>query len=101
MELTMINNKFRSLTGMTWEEAATRSNQLFFEADKLDERAFLLLQKHRHVGPDVWAKFATTKRAAERKRAEARREWLRVTRILNSLDPKAGRPAKPISPTLH
>ncbi len=85
-----MNEKFRSLTGMTWEEAATRSNQLFFEADKLDERAYLLL-KQDQAGPEVWAEFASAKRAAESKRTEARRAWLQATQILNSLDPRAGR----------
>jgi hypothetical protein len=86
----MLNEQFRSLTGMTWEEAATLSNQLFFEADKLDERAYLLL-KEDQAGPHVWAEFASAKRAAELKRAQARRAWLQATQILNSLDPRAGR----------
>jgi hypothetical protein len=93
----MINEEFRSLTGMSWEEAATRSNQLFFEADKLDERAYLLLKKD-HAGPAIWAEFSSAKRAAESKRADARREWLRATQILNSLDPRAG---KPLSHKVH
>lgn len=86
----MINEQFHSLTGMTWEEAATRSNQLFFEADKLDERAYLLLKTDR-AGPTVWAEFSYVKQAAESKRADARREWLRATQILNSLDSRAGK----------
>lgn len=86
----MISDKFELLTGMSWEEAATLSNRLFFEADKLDEKAFLLL-KQESAGPEVWAKFAALKRAAKYKRAEARREWLRITRILHSLDSRTGR----------
>ena len=85
----MFNEKFLSLTGMTWEEAATRSNQLFFEADKLDERAYLLL-KTDQADPTIWAEFSAVKQAAKRKRDEARREWLHATQILNSLDSKAG-----------
>ena len=93
----MTNDKFRSLTGMTWEEAATLSNRLFFEADKLDEKALLLI-RNLSDEPAVWTEYAATRRAAKIKRAEARREWLRITNILNSLDPKSGRPE---SDTVH
>lgn len=86
----MLNDKFRLLTGMTWEEAATLSNHLFVEADKLDERAALLLRTI-PAGPDVWAEFASVKRASQSIRAEARRSWLQATVILNSIDPKAGK----------
>ena len=89
-ELTMLNDKFRLLAGMTWEEAATLSNHLFVEADKLDERAALLLRTTT-AGPDVWSEFASVKRASQSIRAEAQRSWLRATLILNSIDPKAGK----------
>lgn len=88
----MLNDKFRLLTGMTWEEAATLSNHLFVEADKLDERATVLLRTAK-AGPDLWAEFASVRRAAQSVRAEARRSWLRATLILNSIDPKAGKAA--------
>jgi hypothetical protein len=87
----MLNERFRSLTGMSWEETANLSNQLYFEADQLDERAFLLLESD-SVGPAIWAEFASVKRAAKSKRADARREWLRATQILNLIDPRAGKP---------
>lgn len=86
----MLNEKFQFITGMTWEDAATLSNHLFVEADKLDERAYLLLKKDQ-AGPEIWAEFASAKRAAESIRTEARRAWLQATLILNSIDPKAGK----------
>lgn len=86
----MLNEKFQLLTGMTWEEAATLSNHLYVEADKLDERAGLLLKKEQ-AGPEVWAEFASAKRAAQNIRAEARRSWLQATLILHSIDPRAGK----------
>lgn len=90
MELTMFNNKFKSLTGITWEEAATQCNQLLVEANKLDEQAYDLLAADK-IDPDLWTRFNDIKKAAERRRVEARREWHRMTRILNSIDVKAGR----------
>jgi hypothetical protein len=88
----MFNEKFKSLTGLTWEEAATQCNLLLLEANKLDEEAYRLLAADR-LHADLWTRFNDTRKAAERRRAEARREWLRVTRILNSLDARAGRAA--------
>jgi hypothetical protein len=86
----MLDEKFQLLTGMTWEEAATLSNELFIEADKLEERAYQLLKKDQ-AGSEVWSEFASSKRAAKSVRAEARRAWLQATLVLNSIDPRAGR----------
>ena len=93
----MIDKKFEMLTGISWEEAATRSNELFVEADRLDEQAYLLLVSDK-VGSSSWEAFASAKRAAVRKRCEAHQEWFRITRILNSIDPNSGRTARK---TLH
>ncbi|MFS2161977.1 hypothetical protein ACCD10_32230, partial [Pseudomonas sp. Pseusp122] len=61
-----------------------------FEATKLDEEAYLILMSD-EADQDVWKKFAALKAAAKLKHATARLEWLRLTRILNSTDPKCGR----------
>ena len=92
MELKMLNEKFKSLTGITWEEAATQCNQLLLEANKLDEQAYRLLGADK-IDPDLWIRFKDARKAAEKRRADARRQWLRVTKILNSIDAKAGHSA--------
>lgn len=89
----MIHDKFKKVTGVSWEEAATRSNQLFFEADKLDNHAYSLLKKET-LNPDVWNEFSTAKRRAEKKYVEARVEWQRIKSILGSINKPAGKSAR-------
>ncbi|MDB5983805.1 MAG: hypothetical protein JWQ69_4820 [Pseudomonas sp.] len=86
----MTHDKFKSITGMTWEEASTRSNQLFFEADRLDEMAYSLL-KCETLDTQVWGEFSAAKSEAGQKYVEARQEWQRIKQILSSLEPHAGK----------
>ena len=81
----MIHDKFKHVTGVSWEEAATRSHQLFFEADQLDDHAYSLLKKET-LNPEVWNEFSSAKRKADNKYVEARLEWQRINSILSSLD---------------
>jgi hypothetical protein len=89
----MIHDKFKKATGVTWEEAAIRSNQLFFEADQLDDHAYSLLKKET-LSPEVWNEFSTAKRKAENKYVEARVEWQRIKSILSSIDKTAEQSAR-------
>lgn len=88
----MIHDRFKHLTGMTWDQAVARNNLLFFEADELNECAYSLLHQDT-LTPEVWAAFAATRKEAEDKYAQARQEWLKIRRALDSLEP-ARRPSE-------
>jgi len=91
----MVHEKFKQVAGLTWEEAATKSNQLFFEADRLDAKAYSLLREET-LSPEVWNEFSAAKRKAEKKYLEARMEWQRIKSILGSLDKSAGKQSRQV-----
>lgn len=93
----MVHEKFKQVAGLTWEEAATKSNQLFFDADQLDAQAYSLLREET-LSPEVWSEFSAAKRKAEKKYLEAREEWQRIKSILGSLNQSA---EKPTGQALH
>jgi len=81
----VINDSFKSVTGMTWDEAVHKNNQLFFEADELDNSAYALLHSDT-LCPETWQQFSQAKQKAESKYLEARHEWQRIKLILGSLE---------------
>jgi hypothetical protein len=82
--LDMLHDRFRHLTGLTWDQAVAHINMLFLEAERLNEAAYSLLSQD-SLSPEIWAAFSTTKKQAEAKYAQARQEWLRARRILGSV----------------
>ncbi|MDB5118658.1 MAG: hypothetical protein JWQ79_4150 [Mucilaginibacter sp.] len=84
----MTHDIFKNTTGMTWEEAASKSHQLFFEAHCLDRIAYAIL-KTETLSPQVWVEFLVAKSEAEKKYIEARHEWHRIRQILDSLKSSA------------
>lgn len=81
----MIDDQFKDLTGLTWNQAVTRTNALFFEADALNERAYSLLRRDT-LSPQLWADFSATRKEADERYARARLEWLRIKRVLSSVE---------------
>ncbi|WP_122316906.1 hypothetical protein [Pseudomonas cichorii] len=70
---------------MTWDQAIAQNNLLFFEADRLNDSAYSLLHEDT-LSPEIWASFLVARKQAEDKYAQARQEWLRIKRILNTLE---------------
>lgn len=66
--------KYRKATRARWLEATQRSNQLFKEADKLDDKAYELLSDG-VVTSDTLEKFRLAKEDAGAKYAQARKAW--------------------------
>ena len=58
-----------------WSESIDRSNRLFFEADQLSEAAYALLIDQ-PISAQTIHEFLELKRRADKKRFEARQEWL-------------------------
>lgn len=83
-ELSMLHDRFRHLTGLTWDQAVAHINRLFLEAERLNESAYSLLSQDT-LSPEIWAAFSATRKQAEAKFAQARQEWLRVRRTLGSV----------------
>jgi hypothetical protein len=81
----MINDKFKDLTGMTWDQAVAQNNLLFFEADELNDQAYAILRQDT-LSLETWREFAHAKKKAEKKYREARQEWLRIKHILTSVE---------------
>jgi hypothetical protein len=81
----MINDRFKNLTGMTWDHAVAQNNLLFFEADELNDQAYAILRKDT-LTLATWREFSEAKKKAENKYREARQEWLRIKHILTSVE---------------
>ncbi|HEX8592660.1 MAG TPA: hypothetical protein VF682_05190 [Pseudomonas sp.] len=81
----MINDRFKDLTGMSWDQAVAHNNVLFFEADALNDRAYDMLRADT-LTLDTWRDFSEAKKKAEKKYREARQEWLRIKHILTCVE---------------
>lgn len=80
----MLHERFRHLTGLTWDQAVAQTRRLSHEAEALHDAAYALLHQQA-LSPETWAAFSSIKKQAERKSAQARQEWLKFKRILSSV----------------
>lgn len=58
-------------------ESTSRSDQLFFEADRLSAQAYALLSEQ-PISTQTLQRFSEAKKQADEKYRQARQEWLRT-----------------------
>ncbi|VVP90147.1 hypothetical protein PS918_03153 [Pseudomonas fluorescens] len=79
----MTNPIFSIDDGHFWDEQIAKNTQLFSEADRLDEKAYKIIE----LGidePNVWTRFMEAKASADAKRSEAYSDWMRIKREMIS-----------------
>ena len=69
--------RFRFAKNEYWEAQITLNASLFFEADRLEAAAYVIIADG-FDSPEVWKRFTEAKKAAEEKRQVAWLDWMRI-----------------------
>ncbi|MEN5258451.1 hypothetical protein FCI59_17615 [Pseudomonas protegens] len=61
------------------DDEVARNNEMFFEADRLDARAYNIIESY-SGDAQTWARFIEAKKVADAQRTAAYQEWMRIHR---------------------
>ena len=80
-EPVIMNTHMRFTGNEYWDAQITLNANLFFEADRLDAAAYLIINNG-FDDPEVWRRFTEAKKAAEAQRKLACLDWMRIRQAL-------------------
>ena len=67
----------------TWDDAIAENTAMFFEADRLEAKAYALIESY-SGDSTTWAHFVQAKQVADAQRTAAYREWMRIRRAMRT-----------------
>ncbi|KTB93847.1 hypothetical protein AO069_04505 [Pseudomonas syringae pv. syringae PD2774] len=62
-----------------WDDEIAQNTEMFFEADRLDARAYEIIERYSGDAA-TWARFIEAKKIADAQRTAAYQEWMRINR---------------------
>ena len=79
----MTSQTLQYSTRQAWDDQIAHTTEMFFEADRLEAAAYNIIESYSD-DTATWARFSQAKQIADRQRAAAHQEWMRIQQAMRN-----------------